>query len=215
MNKNQINRKEMYDTVIAFLDTHAEKWSSIPKVGEFKNKFSTIVVQIEQAQGAQQDAQVFLGKNKKQLKSTVAQKADILNDSIEAFALVTGNQKLAGKMATSYSDLNRMRNTDFIPVVKEIISEAEANAEILQTEYGVTAEQIDGLKNDLDDFLAINGQPRAYKIASVQATKDLEQLFSEATDTLGKKLDKVMKIFQRRDASFYNGYLAAREIVDN
>ncbi|MGC9355142.1 MAG: hypothetical protein ACP5D9_14950, partial [Mariniphaga sp.] len=158
---------------------------------------------------------VFLGKNKKQLKSTVAQKADILNDSIEAFALVTGNQKLAGKMATSYSDLNRMRNADFIPAVKEIISEAEANAEILQTEYGVTAEQIDGLKNDLDDFLAINGQPRAYKIASVQATKDLEQLFSEATDTLGNKLDKVMKIFQRRDAGFYNGYLAAREIVDN
>jgi hypothetical protein len=174
MNKKQINRKEMYDTVIAFLDTHAEKWSSIPKVGEFKNKFSTIVAQIEQAQGAQQDAQVFLGKNKKQLKSTVAQKADILNDSIEAFALVTGNQKLAGKMATSYSDLNRMRNADFIPAVKEIISEAEANAEILKTEYGVTAEQIDGLKNDLDDFLAINGQPRAYKIASVQATKDLE-----------------------------------------
>jgi hypothetical protein len=215
MNKKQINRKEMYDTVIAFLDTYAEKWSSIPKVGEFKNEFSNYVGNIEQAQEAQQDAQVFWGKNKKQLKSTVAQKADILNDSLEAFALVTGNRKLANKMAASYSDLNRMRNADFIPAVKEIISEAEANAEILQTEYGVTAEQIEGLKNDLDDFLAINGQPRAYRIASVQATKDLEQLFNDATDALENKLDKVMKIFQRRDTTFYNGYLAAREIVDN
>lgn len=205
----------MYDTVIAFLDTHAEKWSSIPKVGEFKNEFSNSVVQIDEAQRAQMDAQVFVGKNKKQLKSTIAQKADILNDSLEAFALVTGDRKLVGKMSKSYSDLNRMRNNEFIPAVKEVITEVENHSDPLQTEYGVAAEQVEDLKNDFDDFLAINGQPRAYQIASVQATKELGQLFDDASGTLENKLDKVMKIFQRRDANFYNGYLAAREIVDN
>ena len=39
--------------------------------------------------------------------------------------------------------------------------------------------------------------------------------FTDAIQILENKLDKVMKIFQRRDASFYNGYLAAREVVDN
>jgi len=215
MNKKQVNRKEMYDAVIAFLDANAEKWSAIPKAGEFKNEFSVVVVQIEQAQEAQQEAQVFVGKNKTQLKSTIARKADILNDAVEVFALVTGNQKLEHQMATSYSDLKRLRNNDFHPAAKEIITEVENNFETLQAEYGVTAEQVEDIKNDLDDFLAMNGQPRAYKIASVQATKELEQLFTDATQILENKLDNVMKIFKRRDANFYNGYLAAREVVDN
>lgn len=214
MNKNQINQKEMYDTVLSFLDSQSALWSSIAKVGEFKNEFSGVVTQIDDAQYAQQQAQVYLGKNKTQLKSTVAQKADILNDSIEAFALVTGNDQLASQMAATYSDLNRMRNADFIPAVKAIVAAAEENLEVLTAEYGVTAGQVDDLKADLDGFLALNGQPRAYRVASVQATKDLELLFAEAKVAL-EKLDKVMSIFKRRDVNFYNGYLAARVIVDN
>jgi len=214
MNKTQINQKEMYETVVSFLDSNSALWSAIPKVGEFKNEFSGVVTQINAAQYAQQEAQVFLGKNKTQLKSTVAQKADILNDGVEAFALVTGNNQLANRMAASYSELNRLRNADFIPAVQAIIAAAEANMEVLQTEYGVTTQQVDGLKSDLDEFLALNGMPRAYRVASVQATKDLELLFGEAQVVL-EKLDKVMSIFKRRDPGFYNGYLAARVIVDN
>jgi len=214
MNKNQINQKEMYDTVISFLDANSPLWTSIPKVGEFKTTFAGFVAQINDAQYAQQEAQVFLGRNKTQLKSTAAQKADILNDSLEAFALVTGNDELANQMATTYSDLNRMRNADFIPAVKQIIAAAEENMEVLTTEYGVTAGQLDDLKADLDGFLVLNGQPRAYRVASVQATKDLELLFAEAK-TAVEQLDKVMTIFKRRDLNFYNGYQAARVIVDN
>lgn len=215
MKQVQINRKEMYETVISYLDANTEKWSAIPKVAEFKNAFTTVAAQIDEAQEAQQAAQVFLGKNKKQIKKDVAYKADILNDSIEALALITGDDKLRNKMEASYTDLYRLRNADFIPVIKEIIAAYEANSETLQNEYGVTAEQVDDLKGVFDDFLAINGQPRAYKVASVQATKSLDQLFDDASDILESKLDKVMSIFKRRDVNFYNGYLAARVIVDN
>ena len=214
MDQNQINRKEMFDTVIAFLDSHAEKWSSIPKAAEFKNQLSLTNTQIEQAREAQQDAQTFLGKNKKQLKSTIARKADILNDSLEVLALVTGDKTLEMKMDASYSDFNRMPYNKFIPAIRKVITEVEAHSEVLQSEYGVTPEQIEDLKLDFDAFQAINGQSRAYRIASVQATASLEQLFSGATAILEKKLDKVMKIFKRRDVNFYNGYLAARVVVD-
>lgn len=215
MNQNQINRKEMYETVNSFLDNNSAKWTSIPKLAEFKNAFSSVIGQISEAQYAQQESKVYLGKNKTQLKNTVALKADILNDSIEAFALVTGNMELANKMATSYSQLNRMRNAEFIPAIMAIVTAADSNAEPLQTEYGVSAEQVEGLKNDFDAFLDINGEPRTYRIASVQATKDLESLFTEATDILQNKLDKVMSIFKRRDVNFYNGYRSARVVVDN
>jgi len=214
MKKRQINQKEMYSTVVSFLDNNSALWSSIIKVGEFKNQFTDVVIQIDTAQYAQKQAQVFLGKNKTQVKSVVAQKADILNDSLEAFAAVTGNKKLENKMAATFSELFRMRNADFIPAVKTIIDAAEAHLEVL-LEYGVTTEQVEDLKTDFDGFLEIYGQPRAYRVASVQATKDLELLFAEAKDILENKLDKVMSIFKRRDPGFYNGYQAARVIVDN
>lgn len=204
----------MYDTVLSFLDSNSALWSSILKVGEFKNQFTDVVVQIDTAQYAQQQAQVFLGKNKTQIKSVVAQKADILNDSLEAFAVVTGDKKLENKMAASYSELFQMRNADFIPAIKTIVEAAEAHLEVL-SEYGITAEQVEDLKTDFDGFLEINGQPRAFRVASVQATKDLELFFAEANDILDNKLDKVMSIFKRRDPGFYNGYQAARVIVDN
>ena len=74
-------------------------------------------------------------------------------------------------------------------------------------------EQVEDLKADFDGFLALNGEPRLYRIASAQATKDLEQLFTAAHELLNKQLDKVMKVFRSRNANFYNGYLSARAIV--
>lgn len=204
----------MYDTVLSFLDSNSAIWSSILKVGEFKNQFTDVVVQIDTAQYAQKQAQVFLGKNKTQIKSVVAQKADILNDSLEAFAVVTGKSKLEQKMAATFTDLFTLRNADFIPAVKTIVEAAETHLEVL-AEYGVSTEQVEDLKTDFDGFLEINGQPRAFRVASVQATKDLELLFAEANEILENKLDKVMSIFKRRDPGFFNGYQAARVIVDS
>ncbi|KOH44980.1 hypothetical protein NC99_21050 [Sunxiuqinia dokdonensis] len=204
----------MHDAVIAFLDGKPEKWSSIPKIVVFKTELSTVNLAIEQSQESQLAAQVFVGESKQQLKKTIALKGDVLNDSVEAFAVVTDDAALESKMAASYSDLNEMRNGDFIPKIKEVITEVETHKEVLVAEYGVTEEQIEDLKADLNRFLEMNGEPRAYQIASTQATKSLAELFSEAHDILTTKLDKVMKIFKRRDPEFYNGYLAARVVVD-
>lgn len=205
----------MYDAVSLYLDSKSALWASIPKVGEFKNEFTAVITQIDTVQYEQQQAQVFLGKTKTQIKSVVAEKADILNDSVEAFALITGNEELRIKMSASYTSLYRLRNADFIPAIKAIIEAVEANIRVLTREYGVTAEQVEGLKSDFDEFLAINGQPRAYKIASIEATKSLELLFNEADAILDNKLDKIMSLFKRRDPAFYNGYIAARVIVDS
>lgn len=215
MNKKQINRKERNDAVIIYLDGNLLKWNSISKVGEFKNYFEQVNIQIEEAHEAQQGAQVRVGKNKTQLKKIIADKGDIINDAVEAFAGVTNNHKLESKMDSSASELFFMKNTDFVVSIKEIVKEANKHKDILIAEYGMTDAQITDLQTDLDRFLELLGMPRAYQISSIQATKDLETLFTEANEVLTKKLNKVMKIFKRRDPNFYNGYLAACMIVDN
>ena len=215
MNKNQINRKEMHDAVIDYLDATPEKWTPIPKIGESKNELDDVNEQIEAAQEAQQGAKVYIGKTKKQVKKTVAQKADIVNDLVEVYGAVIGDTALELRMAKSYSDLKNLRNVDFNVAVKEVITETENHKEVLLAEYGLTEEQITDLKTDVNTFLTMQGLPRAYQIATTQATKDLETLFARAEKIFTDKLDKLMKIFKRRDANFYNGYLAARVVVDD
>ena len=215
MDKRQTNKKEMFDSVNFFLDSNPAKWSSIPKLVSIKKQFSDLIGQIELIADQQSKAKMYLSKDKEQLKRTVADKADILNDSLEAMSLMENNIELSQRMSDTFTDLFRMSNLDFIAKVKEIIKAADENTTELTTNYGVSQEQIDGLKTDADRFAEMNGLPRAYQVSSRQATTELKSLFDQGTDLLVNGLDKLMAIFRRSDPAFYNGYQAAREIVDN
>ncbi|MCB9001302.1 MAG: hypothetical protein H6537_04920 [Bacteroidales bacterium] len=214
MNQTQINRKHMVETTLSFLDENVATWQSIAKIGEVKNKLSDVNQAIDKAAADQSNAQVNMGKIKTELKRTICEKADIMNDIVEAFALITGNEMLAQTMADSASDLFKMKNDDMLRRVKQIIDAATANKEALTADYGFTTEQITDLQADYDRFLELNGQPHEYRVKSSVATLTLEELFAEASNLLTNQLDNLMKIFKRRDANLYNGYLKARMVVD-
>ena len=212
MTKKQIARKEMQETVSSFLDSYTAVWSSIPKIGAFKNELDALNTAIEGAHKAQLDAQVYLGKTKSQLKQIISQKGDIVNDLIAAYAGVEGDAALESRMQDSYTALNQLRNEEFIPRIREIIQEGTDRKEAL-VDYGLNDEQLTDLMEDLDNYLAMSGQPRLYRVSSSQATLDLETLFTQANELLENRLDKVMKVFKTRNTNFYNGYLAARSII--
>lgn len=214
MTNNQINRKEMHDSVLAYLDNNADKWARIPKVGEFKLELAQANQHIEEASANQEKARVRIGRNKTALKRNLAEKADIVNDQLECMAAINGDQELENRMAKSFHELFKMRNADLVTYTKETITEADKNAKELTTEYGLTKALLNDLKNDFNTFSQMNGMPREYQIKSSVATTNLEELFKETNELLSSKLDKVMKVFKRSDSNFYNGYLAARTIVD-
>lgn len=214
MKQVQMNRKHMLDTTLAFLDENPDKWQSIAKIGDVKIQLTDISQQIGTKAEEQETSQLAIGKMKVALKRTMAQKADILNDQVEVFAIVTGNAELAELMSDSLSSLFRMKNDDMTRRVKLIITSARENQESLVPDYGVTEEQIADLENDYDSFLEINGKPGEYRVKSRMATLGLEDLFTEANHLLTDQLDNLMKIFRRRDPNFYQGYLSAREVVD-
>lgn len=214
MNQSQMNRKHMVEATLSFLDQKSALWQSIAKIGEVKNKLSEVNIAIDEAAGEQQQAQVNVGKIKTDLKRIICEKADILNDIVEVYALMNGDEKLAQTMAGSASDLFKMKNDDMLRHVKQVIGSATENQEALTAEYGLTSGQITGLQADYDRFLELNGQPREYRIKSGVATLTLEELFTEANNLLANQLDNLMKIFKRRDPTFYNGYLKARMVVD-
>ncbi len=214
MKQRQMNSKHMMDATLTFLDQNSALWQSIAKIGEVKNKLETISLAIDNAAVLQDNSQVAIGKIKLTLKHTISRKADILNDVVEVFALMNGNETLAAQMAGSASDLFKMKNDALLRRVKLIIEKAVEHQEVLTAEYGLNAEQIAGLQADYDRFLELNGQPREYQIQSGMATKNLGELFAEAKNLLTNQLDKLMKVFKRRDPNFYSGYLKARMVVD-
>jgi hypothetical protein len=214
MNQNQINRSQMLDAVKAYLDRNASIWSMIPIIGILVSQVNDFIVAITGHKDAQNAAQVFIHKNKKQQKLAAAEKADILNDTLEAYAGDAEDAELEYKAAKSYSDLNKLRNDDFKTVITETIALLEEKLTDL-ADYGVSEPQITDLKNSFNNFLVLNGQPRQYRISSVVATESLKEMFTQSSDLLTKKLDKVMKRFKNADPKFYKGYLAARVVVDN
>ncbi|MDZ7775277.1 MAG: hypothetical protein U5L09_06515 [Bacteroidales bacterium] len=127
-------------------------------------------------------------------------------------ALMDGDEELARQMGDSKSALYRLPYDDFIRKGKTIIQKATEQQEALTTDYGMTQEQLTDVQTKMDNLLAINGQPREYRIKSGVATQALETLFDQADDLLNNRLDNLMKIFVNRDPNFYNGYLQARII---
>ena len=212
MNQKQINRLEMLQATNDHLVNNPEVWNAIPIIGNYKKQLVQLIDQIKSQALKQDAAQVFVGKSQRDLKKQIADKMDITDDILEAYATDTGDPELLSKTANSYSDYFKLANEDFEIKVKNVIDIADQHLEVT-ADYGANAAQLDDVKADLNLFLERRGKPRAYQIASRTATLNLEDLFKEVTVIL-KKLDNVMTRFKRSNVAFYNGYTAARVIVD-
>lgn len=215
MNQRQINKKHMFETLLAYLDANATVWQGVAKIGEIKILLAQIIESITLLAKDQVDAAVSYGKTKLALKDTIAAKADVLNDLVEVYAIIVGDDELARHMGKSESDLFKLKNDDFILQIKVIIESATEYAEPLKEEYGMTDEQVADVQADLDRFLEISGLPRFYQVKSSVATKGLGELMEEASDLVRHKLDNLMKIYKRSNSSFYAGYEKARMIIGN
>ena len=151
MDIRQTSKLEMFKAVQTYLDNQTAVWSTIPILTGLKNEFDNLLDDIDSTASDQESARVYMGKNKTTQKRVVAEKTDILNDALEAYAAIEGNAELEQKAAKTFSDLYKLRNLDFDTVVKETIRLLEQHLTDLAG-YGVTAEQITDLKNSFDQF---------------------------------------------------------------
>ena len=213
MKQTQINRLEMLKATNAYLDVNAGIYSPVPIIVKYKNDLFDVIAGIQKAAQEQDAAQVFIGESKAQLKRLIAEKMDILDDTVESYAADTENAELLSAVSNSMSDYYKLPNEVFETKVKNVIETMEAHIEAM-ADYGMTQQMIEDVKLQFNEFEEKSGKPSTYRIASRIATQDLEGLFKDAT-TVTEKLDKVMKRFKRSNASFYNGYLAARTVVDS
>ncbi|WP_282088458.1 hypothetical protein [Aquimarina algiphila] len=213
MTREQINKLEMCQATANHMDIFSATWSMVPVIGRYKNQLTQLIENIKNAAGEQESAQLFIAKSVREIKKEVALKMDIQDDILEAYASDTNNDELLAKSTNSYSDYFTLSNENFEIKVKNMITLVEANVKNAK-EYGSSIEQVEDVKNSFDSWLERRGKTREYQIASSVATKSLDELFKETTPLL-KNLDNVTKRFRRSHPGFYNGYISARQIINN
>lgn len=212
MNQKQINQLEMFQSTDDYLNANTAIWSSIPIITQYKNQVSQVVDAIRTSAQDQEAAQVFIGGSLLQVKHLIAEKMDILDDVLEAYADDNEDAELLSKASNSKTDYLRLPHGDFEVKTKNVIDLLETYVDQMQ-DYGITATQIDDVKLSFSVFQDKRGKPRSYQIASRVATQNLEKLFGEGKTAL-IKLDRVMKRFKRSNSTLYNGYQAARTVVN-
>lgn len=206
--QNVIAELEMLEQTNAYLDDHIAIWISIPIINQYKNKMHQCTLAVEKL--LKNEPEIHTGQNILHLKKQIADKMDILDDTLESYADDIGNTDLQQKAANHYSDYFRLLYDEFLDKVISMIDLLEENVDNMH-DYGLVQDQIDDVKLNLDEYqMSLDKEP-TYDMAKQLASFSIEEDLNEANKFAGQ-LDKVMKRFRHSHVTFYNGYLAARTV---
>ena len=195
------------------LDSNSTLWSSIPVMLSTKNSFDELIQRIGDVNEKTVSNSKAVTADKAVTLNNLIAKAVTLSGILQAYAAVTGNVKLAGKVALTKSDLTKIRETDVEARITPVIEQARKELDNL-ADYGLTEGLIVETETSLDDFKALIGQPRTVRNQAFAAMTLMEELFDAANDLVKNQLDKLMIRFKFSDTEFYSEYERARTIVD-
>ncbi|WP_372650397.1 hypothetical protein [Draconibacterium sp.] len=213
MNKIQTNQFRMLLNTQGALDANSTLWSSIPVMLSAKNNLDELIQRIGDVNEKTVSNSKAVTADKAVTLNNLIAKAVTLSGILQAYAAVTENVKLAGKVALTKSDLTKIRETDVEARITPVIEEAWKELANL-ADYGLTEDMIVETETSLDDFKALIGQPRTVRNQAFAAMTLLEELFDAANDLVKNQLDKLMIRFKFSNTEFYSEYERARTIVD-
>ena len=213
MNKSQTNHMRMFLNTQESLDASTAEWNGIPILLNVKNNFDELIQRIEETNEKTVPKSKAVTEDKARVLKALAKKATMLAGTLQAYAAITGNAKLAGEVDLVESDFTHSRETDVEAMVTPVIKNARKELENL-TDYGVTEAMITEAETSLDDFKALIGQPRTIRNQAFAAMSLLDELFDAANDLLNNRLDPLMIRFKYSETEFYSEYERARTIVD-
>lgn len=212
MEASQLKELQMMEATNRFLDANVGVWSSVPIVATYKNQFSRIIDALKSSQKEEDVKPEPTDTVLQNLKITIAEKMDILDDVLEAYADDTKNGALLKQSENSKTDYIQLSDEAFEEKVQEVIALLEMHVNEMAA-YGFNQDQIDDVKLSFNNYQDKLGKPRAYSDPLARPVHDTQSLLDEGLTSL-EKLDGVIKRFKRSNNSFYQGYVEARELTN-
>jgi hypothetical protein len=213
MNKIQTNHFRMFLATQETLDANSSLWNMVPICLSTKNKFDELIQRIAEVNEKTLSNSKAVTASKATVLNALAQKSVSIAGIIQAFAAITDNAKLAGKVKLVKSDIDRARETNVEALIKPIIKAARNHIGEL-ADYGLVEDMVVELETSLDDFKVLIGQPRTVRNQAYAAMTLMDELFDSANDVIKNKLDKLMIRYKYTNTEFYSSYERARTIVD-
>ena len=213
MNKTKTNQFRMFLNTQVALDANTSLWNTVPIMLTTKNNFDELIQRIGDVNEKTVSNSKAVTADKAATLNNLIAKAVTLSGILQAYAAVTGNVKLAGKVALTKTDIERVRETDVEALITPVIEQARKELDNL-ADYGLTEDMIVETETSLDDFKALIGQPRTVRNQAFAAMTLMEELFDAANDLVKNQLDKLMIRFKYTNTEFYSEYERARTIVD-
>jgi hypothetical protein len=214
MNKTQENKVSMYSTVLKDLQNNTSVWESIPAFKTILTQYEEIVNHLTDLARQQQLKPTGASKTKEEKRDSLIDSVIAVAGGLRALATDSGNQELRDNITITSSDLQIARDQDALATANQIAQAATDNLEQL-TNYGITSQLVDTLKERIAEFHEAAVQPRLIITNRKNTTQSIEDLIHEVDIILEEKLDMLMEQFKLSQPDFYNKYQNNRMIVDS
>ena len=213
MDRNQINRTDMQNTVAAYMDKNNPLWSGVKATNDTVTELKGNNAAIAEKAAKQQAPISGAGDEKVQVRLDFEEKILEIADQLSALAEKNKDVNLAAQVGLSLSALDKMDVDALEQMGKAVSGLATANLAVL-ADYDIDQADVTELDGWTAKFYGVKNAVRAAIAGRSGETQTMPQLISANTSLLRNRLDKQMTKFKKSNPEFYAGYQSARVIVD-
>jgi hypothetical protein len=213
MNRDQINKLNMFEAVEQVLTTYNAVWNSNIAVSGAVNTFTGHINTINTNDTAQKTSTVGVTENKTQLRQAMADAAMIIANAGISYAHATNNTVLFNAMNHTENEIMHATDTDADDICQNIHDGIGAYIASMSG-YGADATSITALQNAINAYSAQIGKPKETETISINATETLAKEFVATMAMLENQLTTILFQYRASNAAFYNQFIAAKVIED-
>jgi hypothetical protein len=213
MTQEQDDITTMFEAALNVLDENNSIWSGRPAFADAVTRAEAGTTDIRSTTGQQQSPTTGITGDKAQARNDLEEILLVVADQVAAFAAKSGDNDLGAKVELSKSSVDRLTDSDFVLAAKRVSQAANSNSAALAA-YGVTAAELTALDAATAKFDGMKGSTRGAIVDRKVATMSLPERIGSVRSIFRNEIDKMMTAFKKTNPDFYNGYFAARIIVN-
>ncbi len=211
MTNYQLNRYEMFGSVISYLKNNDQIWAEFPGYFKKYEEFCRHYDEIDRAKETQSKYAHRESFEKKKIRALLEEKINVIARRMQAYAFLEGNHTLLANCKISPWELSRKKQIDLYIFGANLEKFANEHTGKL-VEYGITPEMLSSLKDLVNAYDSALPDPRLDQVTSGVATKTIAQEFKNADKAL-EFLDIVATIKGESDPGFYSMYKTMRKQI--
>lgn len=214
MDARKENKLSSYKAVETVLDENQNIWQGLVAFVAAVAAFKTSIQTINGLEQSRNGGTKGVTASKQAKRDAMSAAALEVAGGVRAYASANDDKELLAKVDYSASDFRNARDTEAATICQGIRDTANANVANL-ADCGVTANDLAALQTKINAYNAAIGKPRTKLSTNRAAGAMMDAEFDAADKVLDEQLDGLIEKYKVSQPSFYQAYVAAREIVDN